>query len=272
VEAVNSLVSFWRELSLDGTSFVHPRDWETLVTDNLKSRFDSTPLNFKSFVESPRFGNFADNRFYEALLPQPYFGCLDAADIVILMLNPGFQIVDYYAQERNVEFRKILERSLRQELADDEYPFPWLNPDLCWHSGFIYWERKLRDVLKAIAKRYAAQGYLKALRALSKRVAVLQLVPYNSAQFDAGDLIGELKSTSEVKEYVKKELESAAIDGKKTLIVTRQSRSWSLAPREPSIIVYEGAERRGASLGLTSRGGRAILRQFDLGSAERTPE
>ena len=43
---------------------------------------------------------------------------LGTTDIVILMLNPVFEYMDYYAEYRMPELKKMLEKSIRQELDE----------------------------------------------------------------------------------------------------------------------------------------------------------
>jgi len=83
VEAVNSLVNFWRKIPLDGPPYIHTEDKEALEAEGLANYFDCSTDTFESFVIGERFGNFEDNRFQNGLLPQPHMGFLGTADIVI---------------------------------------------------------------------------------------------------------------------------------------------------------------------------------------------
>ena len=49
------------------------------------------------------------------LLPMPFAGRLDRADIFILLLNPGFRPSDYFAEFRDEAFRKAWSDNIRQE-------------------------------------------------------------------------------------------------------------------------------------------------------------
>jgi hypothetical protein len=122
--------------------------------------------------------------------------------------------------------------------------------------------KKLRKVLKKIADEYYGGRYLCALRALSRRLATLQLVPYHSSKFDGGTIIKILPSVCEIKKYVKTVLEPCARKGEKTLIVMRQRRAWDIEDQKPNIIVYESNHALGARLDPTTRGGEAILNRF----------
>jgi hypothetical protein len=83
------LVAFWRECNLDGPPFAHPKDWPVLR--QWPRHIDAEPKDFTTFISDPCFGDFADHRFRLSLLPIPYVGDLRSADIIILLLNPGFQ-------------------------------------------------------------------------------------------------------------------------------------------------------------------------------------
>ena len=144
MEIVNPLVEFWRRYALEKPPYIHAEDKAALnqASPDLKKRyFDCSVDTFDSFVKSDRFGNFENNRFFTALVPARYMGRLDEAGIVILMLNPGFEYVDYYAEYRMSGIKEMREKTFRQELDDFEFPFCWLNPEYCWHSGFVYWEK-----------------------------------------------------------------------------------------------------------------------------------
>jgi hypothetical protein len=269
VDAVNSLAEFWRAMPLDGPPYIHPKDKEGLSDKELDSYFDTKEglVDFDSFVRSRRFGDRNDNRFYTSLLPGPYAGSIERADIFILMLNPGFEYVDYFAEYRDeyhgtTEFKAIRSKTNRQELGDVGFPFFYLNPEFCWHSGFMYWERKLRPILETIANDEKCGGYFGALKAMSQRFATLQLVPYHSRGFSAGSLITKLPSTKVMIEYVKDQLVPSAKRGEKTLIVTRKAKEWGIEAAPPNIVVYGRNQARGAHLGPDSDGGQAILRQF----------
>ncbi|HEX4042377.1 MAG TPA: hypothetical protein VHY10_11790 [Xanthobacteraceae bacterium] len=260
---MNSLVEFWRSYSLAGPPYIHPEDKAALGQGLQGAYFDGSIDTFDSFVAGSRFGKFSDNRFFTALVPAPYMGQLDKADIVILMLNPGFEYVDYFAEYRMPGIKEMRHKTFRQELDDFKFPFCWLNPEYCWHSGFMYWERKLRKVISEIANRHYCDRYLDALEGLSRRLATLQLVPYHSAKFEAGKIIEKLPSVREMKKYAKDTLEPAARRGEKTLIVMRQRQAWSLNDQKPNIVVYDSNLALGARLEPTTRGGEAILNRFD---------
>jgi hypothetical protein len=134
-----------------------------------------------------------------------------------------------------------------------------LDPAFCWAGG--YWEQKLRDVAVNIAKEKYDGWYWKALRELSRRVVILQLVPYHSRSLGDRDLLSELESTRQAQQFARTELVSRAADGRAVVVVVRGVSKWRL-PRCANVIRYRKGEVRSASLSPQSRGGKAILRRI----------
>jgi hypothetical protein len=258
----SELIEFWKRWDvIHGPPFAHPDDWPVLRRKGGRY-IDEDPKDFAEFVSSPRFGDSGDTRFHLSLLPTPYSGDLRAADIILLVLNPGFALSDYYAESRSPKFCDRLKGTLAQDFVGVDFPFVWLDPEYCWHGGFRYWERKLHDVTELIAKEKFGGRYLDALRHLSKRLAHVELVPYHSSSFKAYDLIKDLPSARAARRFA----QESASQGDKTIIVTRRAASWEISTRNDNLIVYEGGLTRGASLGPDSPGGRAILDKYGIQS------
>ena len=265
-----ALIDFWRRCPLDAPPFAHPDDWPILRRDGGR-HVDEKPKDFARFVAGSRFGDFSDSRLHLSLLPIPYGGNLASADIVILLLNPGFSFTDYYAETRVPPFRRRLEQTLAQDFDGTEFPFLWLDPEYCWHSGFVWWERKLREVVNLIAKRKFQGRYLDALCDLSRRLAHVELVPYHSPSFRAHRLIQDLPSVHAARRFACQTLVPEADRGDRTIIVTPQVAAWSLPSDTGNLIAYEGGQTRGASLGRRTQGGRAILARYGIsGDSEAT--
>jgi hypothetical protein len=249
------LVEFWKKCPLDGATFIHPDDSKVLASrPGLTRRCD-----FDAFVKSPEFDS---SDLHVSLRPMPYFGDLEKADIFILLLNPGLGYTDYWG-ERNVEpFRDRLEGSLYQSFHGVEFPFMWLDPQFCWHGGFVWWDKKLRNTILKLAEMHFDGSYFEAAKNLSNRLACLELIPYHSHSFGAHKLLTKLPSAIAMKEFVRNSLVPAALKSYKTLIATRQTREWDLPTNHGSLIIYEGGQTRGASLGPDTTGGAAILRRY----------
>jgi hypothetical protein len=210
------LAEFWRRFNVHrGAPFAHPDDWPVLRRDGGR-HIDEEPQDFAGFVSGRRFGDFRDTRLHLSLLPVPYGGDLRAAEIVVLLLNPGFGFTDYYAETRVPKFRGRLERSLAQDFTGTDFPFIWLDPQYCWHGGFLWWERKLRDVMVIIADKKFGGRYLDAPRDMSRRLAHVELVPYHAPSFKAHRLINDLPSVGAAKRFAQKILGEAARRGGKS--------------------------------------------------------
>jgi hypothetical protein len=259
----NELINFWQACKLAAPPFAHPDDLP-ILRQRYGRLIDVEPVNFDTFIAGPRFGDFNDHRLHLSLLPVPYEGDLSRAEIVILLLNPGFSYADYWAETNRPEFRQRLKDNLRQSFGGVEFPFLGLDPQFCWHGGFVWWEKKLRGVITEIASKRFKGRYFEALRDLSKKLACVELVPYHSPSFSAHALINYLPSVKMVQTFVRKSLVPDANEDKRTLIVTRQAKAWGLPPSTKKLVIYMGGETRGASLSPNSRGGKAILRRYDI--------
>ena len=78
---------------------------------------------WSEFTLNPRFGA-PDRRLHLALLPMPFAGALETASVVVLMLNPGLNPVDYFAEYEVPEFRKALLSNLQRSEPCPEHPNP----------------------------------------------------------------------------------------------------------------------------------------------------
>lgn len=244
---MNNLLKFWNEAKLDAAPFVHPRD--VIPQKHIQSGVSS----YADFLRAFESGTLSKPALHLSLLPQPYFGDLDNADILILLINPGLSACDYHAEENYPAFRESLIASIRQEKRGHIF----LDPTWAWTSGFVWWESKLRDVARLIASERFDGHYGRALSDLSRRVASVELVPYHSFNFGTSK---RLASSLEACRFV------ANADPKRTIIVTRSVSNWGLSDA-PNIIKYPASHARGASLGLLSAGGRAILMHYGIFAA-----
>jgi hypothetical protein len=128
---VPEIVKFWKGLSLSAPPFVHPQDLPALKT-RAADLLEEPPTNLRRFIASRRFDP-EDRDFHFSLLPSPYVGDVCRADILLLLLNPGFKPADYYAEWNVPEFRDRVVRNLYQRFEGVEFPFLLLDPQFCWH-------------------------------------------------------------------------------------------------------------------------------------------
>jgi hypothetical protein len=216
------------------------------------------PLDFRGFIESPRLDP-NDNDFHFSLLPAPYVGNLAEADVFILLLNPGFSPGDYFGEYERTDFKEALKQNLKQEFSGVECPFLYLDPRFCWHPGFRWWEAKLRKILRCVADAQHEGNYLLALKAASQRIASIELVPYHSRKFRAGELAERLKSAQAARGWVNDFLVPRAKEGKIVIVATYK---WSLKNHRNCVVCVKKGAARGFPLTPKTKAGRLIREQL----------
>ena len=220
----------------------------------------------EELVAHPSFDFLGDPTLHLGLLPIPFAGNLSEADVFILLQNPGFRPSDYFSQFDDPDLVEALIANLRQGIPQGGFPFLFLDPRFSYHGGFDYWRRKLKGLLSLAMDQHHVT-LPEALHFLSRRVAILELLPYHSSVGGLGNrLLGELRSVSLMRSFVQEHLFPRAESGDALLIVTRQAQQWGIEPTE-NVVVYGGAEARSAHLSPRSRGGRAMAERLGLDQA-----
>lgn len=178
------------------------------------------------------------------------------------MLNPGFGIADLHAEHEMPDFSRAVTTTFQQDLADEEYPFVYLNPRYCASGAYQWWGPKLRDIALRVSEEHSCL-YADALKAVSQRIACIELIPYHCAGGPSPKL-QKLPSATTAKNYVREELWPRAKAGEVLLIAARSIKPWGFSPTESSenVIVYGKGQVRGSSFSLRSPGGGAILRRL----------
>lgn len=260
-EAQASLENYWATF-LRGRSrapYVHPDDDQYLASIGWWKKHPHLreELTFEKYVQSRRFEEPRSSEFHFSLQPMPYAGDLSNAVVYILLLNPGFAHNDYYAEYRDAEYRRRLDRNLAQDFTRVDFPFFYLDPIFCWTAGFRWWEGKLRRVVEALAQARFRSRYRDALRFTAQRLASIELVPYHSNAFKDGGFL-QLPSAS-VARIAVAQIARSIRDRGACVVVTRQVSAWGLSGLPDEVVCYGGAEARAAHLTPESRGGRIIL-------------
>jgi hypothetical protein len=142
-----------------------------------------------------------------------------------------------------------------------EISFCLLGSEMCWRPGFVWWEKKLREVIGCIAEAKNV-SYAEAMQSLSQRLAVVELVPYHSGSFKAHKIIETLPSVQASRIYVRNTLLPKARRNDAVIIITLKIKAWGI--RGGNVVLYEGGETRGASMSVKSKGGRAILKRYGI--------
>ena len=257
----NALVTFWRKFEpKPGQLNVHPEDLDWLREQEGKP-FNQAHESFPQFIHGTRFGNEEDAIPHLSLLPSPFHGDLNRADIFILLMNPGFSASDYYA-DQDPSFRSHTIANLRQRGINPKFPYFSLNPEFVWSGAFQWIESRMRPILHAIQEKHCC-SYYDALSTLSRRLAVVELFPYHSANGRAipSGVWKELPSVKQAKTFVSEELLKP---GSNYLVVlARSHEKWDLPKRRISNLV-ECAKGRGITfnpklIGEKASAGKAIL-------------
>lgn len=251
VDSRVSLTEFWANFNFDRPPYIHPEDQTAGQLNERDFLKDVTDL--KTFAQSNYYGE-KSNLIHSHLLPSPFAGDLGKGDIFILMLNPGFSVGDYYG-ERQQRFRRALQATLNQNLYDEEFPFIWLNPELSFHPGFVWWSGKLESLIVSLRKKWGVT-YFEASKRLSHRLCGLELFPYHSQSFEDKHVNKQLPSLQIMQSYAKT-LATRAQAGKVQIIVTRRAKEWGL-PKCDNICTLSSGQARAAHLTPNTQAGKAI--------------
>jgi hypothetical protein len=228
---IQRLINFWAEFECtSGDRRVHKCD-EKAGFPPVKCVRELTSVEVspvKRYFDSP---SPREDGFHLSLTPVPYIGDLKSADIFLLMTNPGVNYHDY-GEDAYPQFQEVLKRNRKQEFDGAEPPCFALDPRFWWSGWFSYYEANLRPVVCALAADRDI-SYLDALDALSRRLAILELVPYYSANADRikNVLMLPLPSANAAKGAAQ-ELAQKAKDGKATIIVRWKAREWDMAAQK----------------------------------------
>lgn len=256
-ELMTTLLEAWRSFEPRTRPFVLEGD--SVLLESAARRKHTVEINsWEERVGSEFFGRRGDHRLHLSLLPVPFVGDLLGARVVLLLLNPGLSPHDYYAEFQETGMRARILATLRQDVGGQRYPFLDLDPAFAWHSGHTWWHTKLTQLIDAIATR-CGWSYAKARAHVASKVAAIELVPYHSEKYALPDGIRDrLQSVHVARRFVAETLLQKAVAGEITLVVTRQSKAWSL-PEGDGIVVYTHGEARGAHMTPRTRGGQRIL-------------
>jgi hypothetical protein len=247
------LTKFWANFDFGKPPYIHPSDQATRML--AEEDFLSGIIDLDTFVDSADYGKKKSTLLHDHLLPSPFAGDLRRGDIFLLLLNPGFNIGDYFG-ERQPTFRRALRATLDQKLEEEEFPFMWLNPELSFHPGFVWWHKKLGGLIQMLADQWNSSHY-EASRRLSRRLVGLELFPYHSQSFDNKHLNKKLRSMEVMLNYVSG-LSKRALSGEVFITVMRKPKEWNLQQCD-CVHVFSPGAARGAHLTPHSDAGQKII-------------
>ena len=246
----SELTKFWRRCQLEKPPYVHPCDEQTIRS------VQSCSGGYDKYVEAFEKSKLSKTAFHLGLLPQPYHGDLENAQVIILWRNPGFHPSDYVAEEKYPEFRQLIKDTIRQRVRSHMF----LNPKWIWTGGFDWWESKLRKVAQQLVAHNKFEDCPSALADLAANVASVELIPYHSVSFGKSRKyrnLTQMPSANAAREFAKE----ASKDRK--VIVPRAVKDWDIGSGK-NIISYDPNQALSAPLGPTSLGGQAILELYGL--------
>ena len=179
---------------------------------------------------------------------------------VILMLNPGPEPVDYFAEYEVPAFRALSCPNLQRAPAHRLYSNPYLTHTslgtLVSGTGTASSGRSLRSTLSMHGLSLAGRSSFLTRNRVSK------LYPYHSQSFGLPNSItSQLASRALACSYAHDVLVPRACRGETLLLITRQAKQWGISEQH-GVIVYARGEARGAHLTPRSRGGEALLRHI----------
>ncbi|MGI4852949.1 MAG: hypothetical protein ACRYF4_02735 [Janthinobacterium lividum] len=257
---IDNLIAFWKSAVVPDQSgnYIHPADkgvlqgWLQAARPG-KARSVTCLSVAKEGKEPPRTG-----QLHLRMPPMPYVGNLSSAKIILAMINPTINDLDYTDHERKA-FRDLRQENLRQSegkcFALDPAPF----------VDAASWSTYYRRMFKAFLDQYAKGTNRVTLEErLASEVAILELVPYysqNATMLTQGvNLIESLKS-AECALAAMRELS----ERKDTLIICRWEsglKRWGLADLESKATVVCSKSRSG----LSEVAKKAVAAQLKLSS------
>jgi hypothetical protein len=185
----------------------------------------------------------------------PFAGDLLGARVYVLLLNPGLEPLDYFGEWEVPAFRASLLENYAQMGRNGML---FLDPKFAWHGGFRYWHGRLSRVISSLAERLGVT-YGVARQRVQRNICVLEAYPYHSVRWALPERVARrLHSAQLIRAFVHDVIRPRAKGGEAVIIVTRRATTWGLTS-DSGVVVYEGMARRGAHIGPTSSGGRAII-------------
>lgn len=263
------IVAFWKSFDRKRqTNYLHEEDREWLTNHSSgntgkarrqyrDSLLSQQRLSLPEYAQSELLDPASRAQLHLGLLPLPYMGDLKNARVVFLLTNPGVSPTDY-AVEPGDDFLDLYDKNLRQEFEDCSFPFFYLNPKLCWSSGFGWWASTLMPLIELARMKRKAKTFLDALQYVSARVAVLERAPYHSPNQGALERIGGWSEMPSVKRMMQfsRELCSSG----RQMVMYRQLGSWS---HEEGCGCAKPLSGRSISLNHRTKSGRTVLKTIE---------
>lgn len=160
---------------------------------------DTQDEKIKNLSENKR-QNEIDAKILTELLPEPFIGNPNAAKVLLLALNPGFQgdaknnIKGERYWHSHEKFKKLIFDNIN--FIDTDYPYYYLNNDEAFLKtpGYIWCKRIFKELINA------AGGF-----GLSKKICCVQFHGYHSKRYKyLGDILPSQRQTFDlIKSFMK---------------------------------------------------------------------
>lgn len=162
-----------------------------------------------------------DKQIRTEVMPAPFIGSLDTAQIFLLALNPGFKERDITYQDEHLDFADINRKALTFKSRTPFFYLDAAHPD---GGGYKWWYRRLRHFI---------QKY--GMKAVTEKLMCVQLFPYHSRSY-AG--LPERLPSQEYSFHLVRQ----AILQKKPIVIMRSREQWLQAV--PELRHYDYVELR----------------------------
>jgi hypothetical protein len=210
----------WREFgqrAAQGEALTLPIDRD--VISRWGEKAVSRHSTWADVIRDPCFGADVDRRLQIGLVPQPFMGNLEAAKVVIVLLNPGLGPADFHAEFEHPTFRAALLQNLRGELVHSQFPFLFLDPTWAWTGGYSWWYARLRRIIACFEEKAGSRREAQSF--VARNIASLELVPYHSQKEPRG--YPDLPSVG-----LAKRAAAALQHAGKKIVVVRGHQHWAL--------------------------------------------
>lgn len=162
-------------------------------------------------------GNKVDGLRFD-VLPDPFVGNLESAQVVLLALNPGFEQADL---DVCMQSKLYVQQTLANLQSKADTPFFFFHEGLEFSGGNWWWSRKLRALSNAGVTSHQ----------LGERIMCIEYLPYHSVHYK--HLNRHLPSQEYTFQLVRQ-----AIRDDKVIIVMRSERIWLEAVPELTSYPY----------------------------------
>jgi hypothetical protein len=167
------------------------------------------------------FAAIANHRNYTNLrldtLPDQTIGGLDNAEVIFLLLNPGFDETDVTV---NMALPNFIDANRRNLLDPYSSPFYYFGSELEQTGGYKWWSKILKPLLQA--------GVTETI--LRHKIMAIEYFPYHSKNYKDLPIVPS--------QQIAFDLVREAIARKKTIIIMRSSKLWLAAVPELATYNY----------------------------------